>query len=446
MSKRKLSTQLLMGFAGVVLVSLGLVSIALGIVLRRDYVAQAAERFGEDVDLHAEELRRAAERGDRPELDRLCEVLNGDFGGRVSLIGRDGSILADSISARCAARARPDCLPMVRKQQELRLQTYMPLNETFTIRWPIRLGPLGPATARLALPIGPVRQQLRHLYALLLGTGLAASVLAVWLGVRLSRRLAQPIEAMTTGAERIAAGDLEHPVQAEGQDEIGRLGEALETMRCGLRSNLAAITKERNQALAIVKDMSDGVICLSDTGSIIFANQAAALLLGRPQIPSSQASFADVSVPEALSAAVHQTMELGAEATTEFGDIRTGERVVRVVVTPVEDASVGTGRGAVLVLRDMTEARRAEAMGKELVANASHELRTPLAIIASTADTILTASDSEPEAVREFAGIISRHAVRMERLVKETLQLTRLEGGNADWQWEKLSAGELVQQ
>ena len=63
MSKRKLSTQLLMGFAGVVLVSLGLVSIALGIVLRRDYVAQAAERFGEDVDLHAEELRRAAERG-----------------------------------------------------------------------------------------------------------------------------------------------------------------------------------------------------------------------------------------------------------------------------------------------------------------------------------------------------------------------------------------------
>jgi len=446
MARQKLSTRLLVGFAGVVLISIGLVSVSLGIVLRRDYVARAAQRFGEDVEQHAEEFRRAAEQGDRPELDRLCEALNDDFDGRVSLIGRDGTILADSISARCAARARPDCLPMIRKQQDLRLQSYMPLNETVTVRWPVRLGRLGPATARLALPIGPVRRQLQRLYALLLGTGIAASLLAVWLGVRLSRRIARPIEAMTAGAERIAAGDFEQPVHAEGQDEIGRLGEALETMRQSLRSNLAAITKERNQAMAIVKGMSDGVVCLSDTGQVIFANQAAASLLNLVEIPPTQTPFEALSVPHDLSACVHRTVETGAETATEFGDIKAGERVVRVTIAPVDDPSLGAERGAVLVLRDMTEARRAEAMGKELVANASHELRTPLAIISSTADTILAASESDPEAVKEFAGIIARHAVRMERLVQETLQLTRLEGGNPDWEWEELSPGELVQQ
>ena len=217
-------------------------------------------------------------------------------------------------------------------------------------------------------------------------------------------------------------------------------------MRQSLRSNLAAITKERNQATAIVKGMSDGVVCLSDRGQVVFANQAAAALLNLAETPPTQTAFEALSVPHDLSACVRQTVETGAETTTEFGDIKAGERVVRVAIAPVDDAGLGAERGAVLVLRDMTEARRAEAMGKELVANASHELRTPLAIISSTADTILAASDSDTEAVKEFAGIIARHAVRMERLVQETLQLTRLEGGNPNWEWEELSPGDLVQQ
>jgi two-component system phosphate regulon sensor histidine kinase PhoR len=118
-------------------------------------------------------------------------------------------------------------------------------------------------------------------------------------------------------------------------------------------------------------------------------------------------------------------------SAAEIGDERAGDRVIGVAGTPVpgEDGA----DGAVLVLRDITEARRAASLGRELVANASHELRTPLAIVESSADTLLGSADGLPEDLRPFLEIISRNSRRMARLVSETLELSKLEAG---WQAE----------
>jgi two-component system phosphate regulon sensor histidine kinase PhoR len=128
-----------------------------------------------------------------------------------------------------------------------------------------------------------------------------------------------------------------------------------------------------------------------------------------------------------------------------MGDLRRGDRVIHVAVSPL-DAAASAGGGAVLVLCDRTEARRAEAMGRELVANASHELRTPLAIMSSTADTLLAWSAELPAAPREFLQIIARQADRMQRLVSETLQLSQLESGTPPGAMEPLSLTDLARQ
>ncbi len=85
------------------------------------------------------------------------------------------------------------------------------------------------------------------------------------------------------------------------------------------------------------------------------------------------------------------------------------------------------GGGAVLVLHDITDLRRADQVRRDFVANVSHELRTPLTAIRGYVEAL--SDEPRPEEARQFLEIISRHALRMERLVRDLLRLARLDAG-----------------
>ena len=108
----------------------------------------------------------------------------------------------------------------------------------------------------------------------------------------------------------------------------------------------------------------------------------------------------------------------------ELSVTRDTTRTLVARVAPV----VTAGRGAVLVLHDITELRKADLVRRDFVANVSHELRTPLTAIKGYAEALL--DDPEDADAREkFLDIIHRHATRMERLVKDLLRLARLDAG-----------------
>jgi two-component system, OmpR family, phosphate regulon sensor histidine kinase PhoR len=92
-------------------------------------------------------------------------------------------------------------------------------------------------------------------------------------------------------------------------------------------------------------------------------------------------------------------------------------------------------RGEVLVLlRDVTDAKRAEATRRDFVANASHELRTPIAAIRAAAETLLGGAVDDPAAARAFLDIVARHAERLARLTRDLLDLSRIE--SRQWKLE----------
>ena len=98
---------------------------------------------------------------------------------------------------------------------------------------------------------------------------------------------------------------------------------------------------------------------------------------------------------------------------------------VRVRVVPVGDAE---GHVALLV-EDVTEARRVEAVRRDFVANVSHELKTPVGAMSLLAEAMLDASE-DPTAVRRFAGRLQHEAGRLARLVQELIDLSRLQGAD----------------
>jgi two-component system phosphate regulon sensor histidine kinase PhoR len=118
-----------------------------------------------------------------------------------------------------------------------------------------------------------------------------------------------------------------------------------------------------------------------------------------------------------LSDAVRRALE----GTPRRLDLALGRRTFLVHLAPLL-------RGEVLLLmRDVTEARRAEATRRDFVANASHELRTPVAAIRAAAETLLAGAVDDPAAARAFVEIVSRHAERLARLTQDLLDLSRVE-------------------
>jgi len=438
--KRGLALQLTLVCGGLVALCLALAVGPMLINTRRNYVSRATAQFERELARLHKDLVTAVAQDDHDKLDLLCNELNGDYQGRVSLIAPDGSIMADSMSARCVAMARRDCIPAIRHERRKMLERSQPLNDTVAIRLRTRLGAAGSATVRLALPIQPVREEMRKLGQWLLVATVLAMAAAVLAAVMVSRRIARPVERMTTLAEQIATGNLDsRPPTVGGSSEIGRLAEALAAMQQSLRQNMSDLRRERNQALAIVGAMADGVLALQTDGRTLFANQAAGELLGA-EIPTDT-PLADLAIPEPVRQLAQRVLDSQAPAEETLGDERRGERVIGIAGTPVP-ADRGSG-GAVLVLRDISEARRAATLGRELVANASHELRTPLAIVESSADTLLDAVEELPADLREFIDIISRNSRRMAGLVNETLELSKLESGG-ETQWEHADLSDLA--
>jgi two-component system, OmpR family, sensor histidine kinase SenX3 len=80
-----------------------------------------------------------------------------------------------------------------------------------------------------------------------------------------------------------------------------------------------------------------------------------------------------------------------------------------------------------LLLDDVTEARRLEAVRRDFVANVSHELKTPVGALTLLAEAVLDAAD-DPDAVQRFAGRIQHESARLGRLVRELIELSRLQG------------------
>jgi two-component system phosphate regulon sensor histidine kinase PhoR len=140
------------------------------------------------------------------------------------------------------------------------------------------------------------------------------------------------------------------------------------------------------------------------------------------------------------SAELSEAVKRAIEGTARRLELVFGRRIYLVHLAPLLRGEV------LLLLRDVTEARRAEATRRDFVANASHELRTPIAAIRAAAETLLSGAVDDPAAARRFVDIVARHAERLSRLTQDLLDLSRLESRQWRFDIAPADAGALARQ
>lgn len=258
-----------------------------------------------------------------------------------------------------------------------------------------------------------------------------ALLLTVFLGFFIARSITVPINDVTAKAERMSLGDFSQEVSVRSDDEIGRLAEMFNLLREKLNNTLAEINSEKNKLEAILKNMADGLLALDTEGRIILANHAAIQMLGIKQEEIGEKTYNDIILPfskNLLFENIRENCLLG----SYHGTVEKSGRVYDVRYDRFKDEN-DRDAGMIVVLLDITEQQKLENMQRDFVANVSHELKTPLTTIKSYTETLLDTEINDCRTVAQFLNIIDEETDRMNRLVRELLQLSKLDNKQEKW-------------
>jgi two-component system, OmpR family, phosphate regulon sensor histidine kinase PhoR len=265
------------------------------------------------------------------------------------------------------------------------------------------------------------------------GLPLAASLaLGVTVAIGLSAGLAvlaagwmsRLVRELTTAAQRMTHGDLDVRTGLEGTDDLAELGHALDQLAGSLKGTLRELRSERDLQGRILEGMQEGVLVLDKDGRVVMMNPSlrAMLLLGTD-------AKSKLLIEVVRHADLHELVDRArAGRTVALGEIDLpGIKPRRLLVHATGFA--GEAGGLLAVFVDVTDLRRLESLRRDFVANVSHELRTPVTAVRSAAETLMESAlrDPDPAVPARFVDIIVRNAERLQSLIEDLLELSRLE-------------------
>jgi signal transduction histidine kinase len=245
---------------------------------------------------------------------------------------------------------------------------------------------------------------------------LAAAVLAIIF----SRNISRPISNLTDVTRALASGEFGRRPALVAPAEVGDLANAVHRLAEQLDARLSALAAEQSVLSSLVDTLNEGVVAISPGQTVVRINSIGRRLLSI----SRPLPFAVDFLPRepTLRDAISRAMK--GEAT-EPEEIVIGGTTVSLTARPLVNG------GAVVALFDLTPIRRLEAVRRDFVANVSHELRTPLTIVGGFAETLQDRRISADQRAT-FAKTILANTQRMQRIVDELLDLSRIESGH--WQ------------
>lgn len=360
------------------------------------------------------ESRAVAVALDTGPVEATVEQLAVALGVRISVIADDGTVEADSVANRTTMENHND-RPEVIEARNNGMGTALRYSQTVEQDLLYVAVLDGERVVRLAVPLDEVNDRMLpvRLRAVL---GIVVVTLAGLLVVSvLGRRTERVMKSLRSSVAGMAAGQLpEDAISDEvlsSSPDVAELSEAVRSMSHQIRSRVVELESEQDLRDRVLEALDEGVLLLRD-GLVEYANPAARRMLGSAISPDGRLR--------------HQVLMRTAAQQAGPDRIQLGARVVEVVIGPSADQ-------AVVVLRDVTDRVRTEAIRRDFVADASHELKTPVAAIQAAAETLQNAvKDGDVAAVAHFSGQIEASALRLGRMVSDLLDLSRLESQNLE--------------
>jgi two-component system phosphate regulon sensor histidine kinase PhoR len=433
-------------YAVLILASLGLVGVLVANRVERDRLQQIEERLRAETVL-IQELIRGKSEEQIADLHQRLRHLGQRMGTRITLIAADGRVLADSAFDDASGLDnhlnRPE-IQAARAGQPGTATRFSTSVGQSMLYVTLHTAPARQAVTyvRAAVPLHDIEEQIAELRRLLWTAAGLTALVALGVAFLLARRVAQPLQELTEGAERIAAGAYGHKVYTETRDEVGTLARAFNQMSDRLAAQFAQLDEDRQKLRTVLSSMTEGVLAVDTEQRVLFANERAAQLLEFPPAGAVGRRLWELVRQRPIHEIVQRALVEQDCQGRELDWTGPSAKTLRVHVGRLAGSPP---RGAVLVFHDTSELRRLENLRQEFVANVSHELKTPLSVIKACVETLLDGAAEDAQHRGRFLERIQDQADRLHMLILDLLSLARIESGTATFHFEAVDLQQVAQ-
>ncbi len=290
---------------------------------------------------------------------------------------------------------------------------------------------------RLAMSLGDIERSLDRMWLALISALLLLFIVAGAVSYRVALGVTRPLERMTSAAKRMADMDYATRVPDGGKDEVGELAKALNAMAASLQHQLDEIRSNGDRLQSVLDNMTSGVVMIAPDGKITLYNREAEQLLGSSVRERVGRSVTEIRQHFELINLIREVLEQPAYVREELTVYYPEERLLEIHIVPMTMGG-DDEQGLLLVLQDVTAIRRLERVRSEFVANVSHELKTPVAAVKGFAETLLAGAMKDEETARSFLTIIQDESDRLNRLIGDILELSKIESRRSPLQFSPI--------
>ena len=287
----------------------------------------------------------------------------------------------------------------------------------------------------ISADLSGIEENITSINKILTSATILALCITALLGNLLARTFTGPIKEVTSKAERLAKGDFGQTIAVKSRDEVGQLTEMFNYLSVRLKSTLDEMSREKNKFETILTNMTDGIIAVNAEGVVIHANPAAYKIFNIREEDLYNRNFDDAAEKLDLGITFNDILN---DSDKNYNILSINNLIIKISVVQIINEQ-NEAEGAMLVLQDVTEQEKLDRMRKEFVANVSHELRTPLTTIRSYTETLLEGALDNKDYTMNFLNVINSESERMTRLVKDLLQLSKLDYDKMEWNMKRLS-------
>ncbi|HET7229924.1 MAG TPA: ATP-binding protein [Longimicrobium sp.] len=424
--------KLFLSYLAVIAAVVVALTLGVGSMLRKHLTAIVADDLTRELML----VRTLEERSPGMDPDSLADWLGRLTGRRITIIAHDGRVRGDSEKdgPELAAMENHGARPEVREALRGHMGEDVRVSATIGAEYLYLAVPASNGLIiRVSVPLREVNRAVARVQRGIFGVGVIALVLTGLLSFGFSRVVTQPLRQIAGSARAMAAGDLAQRARTRGRDELAEMADALNMLAGELQRRLGQLEGERAEMSALIDAMSEGVIAVDPQGRVRRANPAARRMFSLGGDPRGIAPE-EVARRQGFIDLVNGVLAGDAVPAT---DLAVGGRNLLATAQPLP------GGGAVMVFLDVSQLRRLEGVRRDFVANASHELKTPLTVIRGYSETLL--DDELPPALRrQFATTVKQNAERLQHIVDDLLDLSRLESGGWRVQPEIVSVADIA--
>ncbi|MCA1056937.1 PAS domain-containing protein [Rossellomorea aquimaris] len=271
-----------------------------------------------------------------------------------------------------------------------------------------------------------------------------ALILIIILGSRITARYTRPIESATNVAIELAKGNFRARTYEDRLDETSMLSTSINILARNLQEMVTSQEMQHDRLTTLVENMGSALLLIDQRGFVVLTNRTFREFFNLKESQLKKVRYHEVIHYQQVNKLVEEIF-------------MTEDRVRKQILLPhrlerkhyeVYGAPIigqnDEWKGIVVVFHDITELKNLEQMRKDFVANVSHELKTPITSIKGFSETLLDGAMNDKETLKSFLEIILTESDRLQSLIQDLLELSKIEKHGFELSIEKQNVSDLV--